>query len=113
MPSIQYRVLFPKAGPDYDFEGKSGLSYLTAYLSEQGAGGLNSEALQEELNQLGTALEISVNRQTVSISLSGLSWHGEKLWNLFGKVLTEPHFQDEEMEILRKQILEARLKRFG
>ena len=111
LPFIQYRVFFPRAGSDYDEEGKSGLSYLTAFLTDQGAGGLSSEALQDELNQLGTGLEIDAGRQTVSMVISGLSWHAEKLWELFGKILTEPHFQDEEMEILRKQFLDQRLKK--
>ena len=101
---------FPKAGADYDFKGQSGLSNLTAYLTEQGAGGLDSETLQEELNQLGTELHISVGRQTVSLTLDGLSWHGEKLWGLFRKIISEPRFQEEEMEILRKQFVERRLK---
>ena len=110
LPFIQYKILFPKAGADYDFKNKSGLSSLTAYLMEQGAGGLNSEDLQEELNQLGTELSISVNRQTVSITLSGLSWHREKLWELFQKVIAEPHFEEEELKILRNQLLQRRLK---
>ena len=109
LPFIQYRIFFPKAGADYDFKGQSGLSNLTTYLTEQGAGGLDSETLQEELNQLGTELHISVRRQTVSLTLDGLSWHGEKLWGLFRKIISEPHFQEEEMEILRKRFVERRL----
>ena len=110
LPFIQYRIFFPKAGADYDFTAKGGLATLTAYLMDQGAGGLNSEALQEELNQLGTELEIRVSRQTASLALSGLSWHGEKLWDIFQKILIEPHFKPEEMDLLRKQFLEQRLK---
>ena len=103
-------MFFPKAGPDYDLEHKNGLSEITAYLTEQGAGSLSAEALQEELNQLGTQLEIRVGRQTVSIVLSGLSWHGRKLWDIFQKVLAEPHFKEEELKILRRQFVEKRLK---
>ena len=110
LPFIQYRIFFPKAGADYDSKGKNGLATITAYLMEQGAGGLGSEVLQEELNQLGTEFEIQVSRQTASLALSGLSWHGEKLWGIFQKVLSEPHFKKEEMELLRKQLLEQRLQ---
>ena len=80
LPFIQYKALFPKAGADYDGEGQSGLASLTAFLIEQGAGGLSSTELQEELNQLGTGLDIRVGRQTAALALSGLSWHGLKLW---------------------------------
>ena len=114
LPSIQYQIFFPKAGSDYDDydkEGKSGLAYMTAYLTEQGAGDLSSTALQEALNQLGTSLSFSVGRQTLSMELSGLSWHKEKLWDIFSAVLEKPHFNKEEWKILQKQFLDARLKR--
>lgn len=110
LPSIQYKIIFPKAGADYSGPEKGGLASLTAYLSEQGAGGLNSEKLQESLNDLGTGLSFFVNRQQMSITLNGLSWHGEKLWNIFEKVLSAPHFEEEEMSILRKQLLEQRIR---
>ena len=109
LPFIQYRMFFPNAGADYDPQGKSGLAAFTAYLSEQGAGNLSAEAFQESLNQLGTAMEIAVHRQTADIVLSGLSSHAGQLWELFKKLLTEPHFDSEEMEILRKQLLKNRL----
>ncbi|MCZ0932157.1 MAG: pitrilysin family protein [Oligoflexia bacterium] len=110
LPFIQFSVVFPKAGSDYDFEGKSGLAQLTAYMLDQGAGGLNSESLQEELNQLGTELSVSVGRQTARFSISGLSWHKEKLYDLFKKILSRPHFESSEMEILRKQFIDRRIK---
>ena len=110
LPFIQFSVVFPKAGSDYDFEGKSGLAQLTAYMLDQGAGGLNSESLQEELNQLGTELSVSVGRQTAHFSISGLSWQKEKLYDLFKKILSRPHFESSEMEILRKQFIDRRIK---
>ena len=110
LPFIQFSALFPKAGSDYDWEGKSGLAQLTAYMLDQGAGGLNSESLQEELNQLGTELSIEMGRQTAHFSISGLSWQKEKLYNLFTKILSRPHFESSEMEILRTQFIERRIK---
>ena len=110
LPFIKYDVLFPRAGADYSFEGKSGLSALTAYLLDQGAGGLSSEQIHEELNQLGTELEVSLGRQTVQLSLEGLSWHKEKLFDLFKKILVSPHFKKEELEILKQQFSARRIK---
>ena len=110
LPFIKYHVLFPRAGADYSFEGKSGLSALTAYLLDQGAGGLSSEQIQEELNQLGTELGVSLGRQTVHLSLEGLSWHKEKLFDLFKKILVSPHLKKEELEILKQQFSARRIK---
>ena len=110
LPFIQFSVLFPKAGSDYDGEGKSGLAQLTAYMLDQGAGGLNSESLQEELNQLGTEFSVEVGRQTAYFSISGLSWQKEKLYDLFKTILSRPHFESSEMKILRKQFIDRRIK---
>ena len=110
LPFIQFSVLFPKAGADYDFEGKSGLAQLTAYMLDQGAGGLSSEQLQEELNQLGTELSVSLGRQSARFSISGLSWQKEQLYDLFKKIISQPHFESDEMEILRKQFIDRRIK---
>ena len=110
LPFIQFSVLFPKAGADYDFEGKSGLAQLTAYMLDQGAGGLSSEKLQEELNQLGTELSVDLGRQSARFSISGLSWQKEQLYELFKKIISQPHFESDEMEILRKQFIDRRIK---
>ena len=110
LPYIKYSVLFPQAGADYDPEGKSGLASLTAYLLDQGAGSRSSLELQKELNQLGTELEVEVGRQFVRLSLSGLSWHKEKLLDLFKDILIAPRFEAEELAILKKQMINKRIK---
>ena len=110
LPYIRYNVQFLKAGSDYSFEDKAGLATLTAYLLDQGAGDLNSEQIQEELNQLGTELDVSLGKQSVQLSLSGLSWHKEKLFDLFKKIIISPHFKEQELEILRKQFLTKRIR---
>ena len=108
LPFIRYDVRFPRAGSDYSFEDKSGLAALTAYLLDQGAGGLSSEQIQEELNLLGTELDIKLWGQTVQLSLSGLSWHKDKLLDLFKKIVISPHFKEKELEILRQKFLTKR-----
>lgn len=108
LPFIKYDVYFPQAGSDYSFEGKSGLAALTAHLLDQGAGGLTSEQIQEELNQLGTELEIALGRQILQISLSGLSRHKKKLFDLFKKIIISPHFKEKELGILKQQFLSRR-----
>lgn len=110
LPFIQFSLWFPKAGSDYDKKGKSGLAQLTAYMLDQGAGGLSSEDLQEKLNKLGTELSVTVSRQTARFSISGLSWHQEKLFDLFQKILAQPHLESTELKILQKQFIDQRIK---
>lgn len=110
LPTIQYHVLFPNTGSDMDPKDLAGLAFVTACLSEQGAGDFNSLDLQKELNYLGTALDIRINNQNSSIELSGLSWHGRRLWDLLEMILTKPHFKQKEWLLLQKQCINSRLQ---
>ena len=47
LPYIRYSFLSLKGGVDFTALEKSGLSALTGYLLNQGAGGLSSEEIQE------------------------------------------------------------------
>ena len=108
LPYIKYEANFKQAGADHVPEDKSGLAYLTAYLLDQGAGDLNSEQIQKELNQLGTELSVLVGRDMVTLSLEGLSWHKKKLFELFKKIIVSPRFEEKELEVLREQFLTIR-----
>ena len=110
LPYIRYSFLSLKGGVDFSPIEKSGISALTGYLLDQGAGGLSSEAIQEQLNYYGTSLDVDVNRQNAELSLSGLNKHALPLLDLFLKIILKPHFDSKEMEILRKQLVESRLK---
>ncbi len=109
LPYISFSLYFPRAGADYDFPDRSGLAFLTAELLAQGAGRLSSEEIQEQLNYYGTALGTYPQRQWTEISLSGLSWHAEELWDLFEKIISQPNMDAGELELLRANALKDRL----
>ena len=106
LPYIKYEAYFKRAGADH--VRKPGLTQLTAYLLDQGAGDLSSEQIQKELNQLGTEWKVSVGRDTVTLSLEGLSWYKKELFELFKKIIVSPRFEEKELEILREQFLTNR-----
>ena len=110
LPYIRYSFSSLKGGVDFSPLEKSGLSVFTGYLLDQGAGGMSSEKIQEELNYYGTGLDVDVNRQNAEVSLSGLSQHALPLLHLFLKIILEPDFNQKEVEILRTQFIESRLK---
>ena len=110
LPYITYSATFANSGSFFDPSQKKGLSLLTSYMQDQGAGNLSSEELQEKLNYYGTEIDVQVGRENIELSLSGLSLHKKELWNLFLKVLFEPRFSKKELEILKKQLVESRLK---
>lgn len=111
LPYISYELLFLKGGAD--FSPKSGIAALTGDLLDQGAGGLSSEEIQNELNSYGVDLSLGLGRQSCALSLSGLSQHKENLWELFKKIIAEPHLDSKEMEVLKKQYAVNRLEKFN
>ena len=108
LPYIRFTLWFLRSGADYDYKNKSGLSAVTANLLEQGAGGLNSESIQETIDYYGARFGSNVTRQFAKISMSGLSWHAENLWDVFFKITTEAHLEQKEFNLLRNQFLDIR-----
>ena len=111
LPYITYSLLFLEGGAD--FGSKAGVSALTGALLDQGAGGLESEEIQSQLNFYGTDLKFSLGRQGASLSLSGLSRHRTELWQLLKKIISDPHFDSKEFAVLKKQYRESRLEDFS
>ena len=111
LPYITFDLLFLEGGAD--FSPRPGVSALTGNLLDQGAGDLNSEEIQSQLNFHGTGLSIGLGRQSCSLSLSGLSRHGTVLWGLFKKIIAQPHLSPKELEMLKKQYIVSRLEKFN
>lgn len=109
LPYIRYTFASLKGGADYNSVDKSGLAAVTGYLLDQGSKGMTSEKLQDELNYYGTELDVEIGRQSVDLSLGGLSQHAIPLLNLFLKIILEPSFDSKELEILRNRMIEGRL----
>ena len=111
LPYISYELLLLKGGAD--FSSKPGIAALTGDLLDQGAGGLSSEEIQNELNSYGVGLSLGLGRQSCALSLSGLSQHKEQLWELFKKIIAEPHLDSNELDVLKKQYAINRLEKFN
>lgn len=111
LPYISYELLFLRGGAD--FSPKPGIAAVTGDLLDQGAGGLSSEKLHNKLNSYGVDLSLGLGRQSCSLSLSGLSQHKTPLWELFKKIIAEPHFDLKEFKVLKKQYATARLEKFN
>jgi zinc protease len=86
------------SGSKYDPENKSGLAYLTSLLIDEGAGGLNTMELDKEIEKLGSIFNISTDNDCVFISLTCIEEHFSRTMELGAKILTEPHFYQEDFE---------------
>jgi zinc protease len=86
------------SGSIYDPEGKSGLAFLTSLLIDEGAGGLSTMELDKEIEKLGSILNISADHDSAFISLTCLEEHFSRTLELGAKILTDPHFNQEDFE---------------
>jgi zinc protease len=100
LPLVQF-LLLTNAGSIYDLTDKNGLANLTAMMLDEGAGGLDALQLSNEIDMLGSNLSIRIDEDSIYVSLQTLKENLEKSFELFSKVVTQPHF--EEKDFLREQ----------
>jgi zinc protease len=85
-----------RGGASADPLGVEGLHRHAALLARRGAGTRDRAALDEKLDSLGAALDISVSRDSVTLSGLALSRHLDEVIGLAADVLAEPLFSEEE-----------------
>ncbi len=89
----------------HDPLGKEGLTYLTTQMMTRGAGSFDRATLHEELDVLGAQLHVSTSRNGTTISGDVLSRNLDAYQELVATVLTQPRFELEEFEKLKRQTL--------
>lgn len=104
LPIININLLF-FAGSKYDPAGKRGLANLFGMVADEGAGIYDALALSDELDTLGTSLNINRDNDSIYYSLQTLTEHYEKSLDLFSDVLLTPHFEDTAFEREKRKIL--------
>ena len=92
-----------RGGSSADPKGVEGLHRHAALLARRGAGTRERAELDETLDSLGAALEVSVSRDAVSVSGLALARHLDAVIGLASDVLAEPRFtEDEHARLLRE-----------
>lgn len=92
-----------RGGASADPIGIEGLHRHAALLARRGAGTRDRAQLDETLDSLGAALDITVSRDSVTISGLALSRHLDAVIGLAADVLAEPRFaEDEHARLLRE-----------
>lgn len=108
-PIIALELTF-LGGAALDPAGKEGLAYMVSTLIDEGAGPLDSQAFQGELDDLSISLRFDAGLDSFSGSLETLTDNRDRAFELLRLALTEPRFDEEPVERLRSQII-ARLSR--
>ena len=111
-PSIPFMSLALRFGGGSvgDPEGKEGLANLVSGLLDEGAGDLDSQAFQTELEDLAIHLSFNAGRDSFSGDLKTLTEHRDRAFEMLRLAISEPRFDDGPVERIRSQI-QASLRR--
>jgi len=94
-----------RGGASADAEAKPGLASLTAAMLDEGAAGRTSQQIADELESLGTDLNLNAGADAVTAGLSTLKANLAPSLKLLGDVVLRPDFPAEELERQRKSRL--------
>jgi zinc protease len=107
LPIVAMTLLVPGAGATADPAGKLGLSSFTADLLDEGAGDLPALGIAEELDRLGAELQVFADTDDAGVAMRTLTKTLEPTVELLAKVLSQPRFDEREVERVRGDRLTA------
>ncbi|GAB6052749.1 pitrilysin family protein [Magnetospira thiophila] len=97
-----------RGGAALDPMGKEGLAHMVSTLLDEGAGDLNSQAFQRQLEDLSIDLSFAAGRDGFTGSLKTLTRNLDQAEHLLGLALSAPRFDTDPVERMRAQILAER-----
>lgn len=103
-PVITMRFAF-RGGAALDPEGKEGLANFAAALMDEGAAERGSQAFRRELEDKSVTLSYDAGLDSFRGRLRTLTKHADAAFGLLGDSLTQPRFDEEPVERIRRQIL--------
>lgn len=102
--SLRVRV---GSGSLFDLTGKGGLAYITAGMLLRGGGGLNAKTIEDTIEQSGLTVRINVTWDATDIEISGPVDATETMFDLVGRLVISPTFEQKELDGLIAQRAEA------
>lgn len=101
VPVIAMQFAFKGAGAKLDPAEKQGLARLTSNTLDEGAGDLDSQEFQKELQDLSIDLRFESSRDDFSGVLKTLTKNKKRAFELMKLTLREPRFDKEPLERMR------------
>ncbi len=92
------------AGSKYDPAGKKGLANLLAMMADEGAGEYDALQLSDQFDIIGANFSISCNQDSIYFSLQVLKDEFDRGFELFAKVITQPHFNKEDFAREKRKV---------
>ncbi len=104
LPIVQLNFSFP-AGSKFDPQAKEGLSNLTSYLLDEGAGNLNALQLSDEFEKLGIIFGIGSSQDEMHLSLLTLKEHLDRAVELASMIILKPWLKESEFKREKQKVL--------
>ncbi|MEM7650928.1 MAG: pitrilysin family protein [Pseudomonadota bacterium] len=102
IPVIAMNFGFKGAGTALDPESKQGLARMASNTMDEGAGSLNAQAFQKELQDLVISLSFGAGRDDFTGSLKTLTKNKDRAFELLHLAVTEPRFDKEAIDRMRE-----------
>ena len=93
------------AGEVFDNSGRQGISGLTGLMLERGNQRYDRDSFNEALEQIGAEIEISPEKDYVSISAKSRAKDYDKLIELLAEEIINPTFPQDELDKLKMQLI--------
>ena len=106
VPMVAVTIALP-AGSVYDPANKAGLAAFAAYMLNEGAGSIRSEAYQAELANRAIQLSMTPDRDCLVLTLTMLSSEAKDAFRLLALALQQPRFDADAVERVRAQMLQS------
>ncbi len=106
MPMVAVSIALP-AGSVYDPKGKAGLAAFAAYMFNEGAGDIRSEAYQGELANRAIQLSFAPDRDCFVLTVTALSSQIKDAFRLVALALRQPRMDADAVERVRAQMLQS------
>jgi zinc protease len=96
-------TVYVTAGQIRETADKAGIATLTASLMEESTRNFTAEAIQAELEKLGSEISVYASREDVVISANILNKNMDKVLGLLREVMFNPLFGQEEFDRLKAE----------
>ena len=97
--SVHLRI---NSGALFDLAGKGGLADITAAMLSKGCGGLSAKNVADTVEQLGLTMNITTGWDSTDIVISGPADTLDSVFDLLGKMVISPSFDQKEIEPLKQ-----------
>lgn len=112
VPVIAMNFSFDPEGPLYNKDNQ-GLTYLLSTMLDEGAGELKSQDFQRMLEDYNISMGFSGGRDSFGGSLYMLTKYQDKGFEALRLALSEPRFDAEPLERMRRAVLTSMRRRIG